>query len=347
MITSLHITNFQSHGNSSLEFCPGVNVIVGESDSGKTAILRALRWLAWNRPGGDSFRSSWGGNTSVGVWLENALIVREKIKTENLYRLDDGVFKAFGTEVPQEIQDLLNIDEINFQQQLERPFLLDDSPGVVAAHFNKIAHLDSIDQAFQLVQKWTRQLGQDIISNEKRIEEYESALVQYDNLPEMEQAIESAEGQAKQINRAVDQCRQLDDLLMRLSKVTEQIEKESALLPLSELVNSAITLRQACVEKDQENAKLAHTIRKLRRVEAELSQHAHLLAAETDTNAVLQRWEESKVVEQQIYNLSILIKKCQNTARRLKEAEIAEMEAQQDFDTCMPDVCPLCGQEVK
>jgi len=56
MIKYLQIQNFQSHKDSLLEFDPGVNVIVGSSDSGKTAVIRALRWLVWNRPSGDAFR---------------------------------------------------------------------------------------------------------------------------------------------------------------------------------------------------------------------------------------------------------------------------------------------------
>ena len=61
MIQSLQINNFQSHKYSVMELHKGVNVIIGPSDSGKTTILRALRWLVWNRPSGDAFRSDWGG----------------------------------------------------------------------------------------------------------------------------------------------------------------------------------------------------------------------------------------------------------------------------------------------
>jgi exonuclease SbcC len=198
MLTSLHITNFQSHKESHLEFNPGVNVIIGESDSGKTAILRALRWVLTNRPGGDSFRSSWGGDTSIGIWTENNLIVREKIGTNNIYRLGDTEFKAFGTEVPEEIQDALNMNEINVQNQLDLPFLLRDSPGQVAAHFNKIAHLDAIDKSMQLIEKWTRALNQQLKDNESNLLQQQESLTEYSYLPEMEKVIEDAEWVEKQ-----------------------------------------------------------------------------------------------------------------------------------------------------
>ena len=67
MIKKIQIQNFQSHKETTLKLDPGVNIIVGTTDSGKTSILRALRWVIWNRPSGDDFRSWWGGNTSVEV----------------------------------------------------------------------------------------------------------------------------------------------------------------------------------------------------------------------------------------------------------------------------------------
>src|SRR5512133_726261 len=157
MIKSLAILNFQSHEKSKLDFSPGVNVIVGSSDSGKTAIIRALRWIIWNRPSGDSIRSNWGGATNVLLETEEGIIRRAKDKTDQ-YELKlqggkDLVFKAFGTSVPQEIADFLNINEINLQGQLDAPFLLSESPGAVALHFNKVARLDKIDTGLQNIQR--------------------------------------------------------------------------------------------------------------------------------------------------------------------------------------------------
>ena len=37
MISSVHIKNFQKHKDLSLEFTPGINVITGKSDAGKSA----------------------------------------------------------------------------------------------------------------------------------------------------------------------------------------------------------------------------------------------------------------------------------------------------------------------
>lgn len=44
-IKKLVVDNFQSHEHTEVEFGPGLNVIVGPSDHGKSALVRALRWL--------------------------------------------------------------------------------------------------------------------------------------------------------------------------------------------------------------------------------------------------------------------------------------------------------------
>jgi exonuclease SbcC len=53
MIDHVAIKNFQSHKNTNIDFQRnGVNVIVGTSDQGKSAILRAILWAVNNRPMG-------------------------------------------------------------------------------------------------------------------------------------------------------------------------------------------------------------------------------------------------------------------------------------------------------
>ncbi|WP_035425703.1 AAA family ATPase, partial [Halalkalibacterium ligniniphilum] len=54
-INTVRLENFQSHLDTSIDFSTGLNVIVGQSDSGKTSILRAIRWVLYNQPRGTDF----------------------------------------------------------------------------------------------------------------------------------------------------------------------------------------------------------------------------------------------------------------------------------------------------
>jgi exonuclease SbcC len=152
MIKTLHIANFQSHKDTLIEFDPGVNIIVGASDSGKTAIIRALRWLITNRPSGDAFRSMWGGDTSV--MMDN--ITRVKGKNKNGYTYDENEYQAAGADVPESVAQALNFSDLSWQGQMDSPFLLSASSGEVARALNEVADLDKIDSTLSNANRMIR-----------------------------------------------------------------------------------------------------------------------------------------------------------------------------------------------
>jgi AAA15 family ATPase/GTPase len=207
MIQSLEILNFQSHEKTSLTFHPGVNIIVGETDKGKTAIIRALRWVVWNRPSGDSIRSNWGGKTMVRLETEEGLVVRSKDKVDKylLGILEKKIleFKAFGTSVPEEINEFLNINEINLQEQLDVHFLLGKgwTPGSIAAHFNKVANISKIDSSTSNVNKKITKLESDIKYDKEQVIEKQTALLSFDYLDTAESLLEVLEEQETRLTK--------------------------------------------------------------------------------------------------------------------------------------------------
>ena len=50
MFTRLEIKNFQSHKNTTIDFDKNINSICGETDNGKSAVIRAIKWIVENRP---------------------------------------------------------------------------------------------------------------------------------------------------------------------------------------------------------------------------------------------------------------------------------------------------------
>ncbi|KKL65606.1 hypothetical protein LCGC14_2153280, partial [marine sediment metagenome] len=243
-LTSIHLENFQSHEETFLELSPGVNVIIGPSDSGKTSIVRALRWLTWNRPGGEAFRSSWGGDTSVTVCLDKTMVRRERKKNHNMYYIDDHVYEAFGSEVPSDVVKLLNLDSVNLQQQLDRPFLLDTPPGQVAHYLNEVAHLDVIDRALQRLAKWIRGIESDIrthTSNQERLGEAQSS---FDYLPNMEKTIERLEEQEGTLREKQDKHRKLGETIDQALRVNTKLDTIRPLLDLDPLVDVALEHRK-------------------------------------------------------------------------------------------------------
>lgn len=149
MLEKVVIKNFQKHKNLEVQFVPGVTTIVGDTNAGKSAILRLLRWVALNRLHGTAESYiRWGADDMAGIlYFDNHKLIRRRGKGGNLYKLDGKEFKAFGHDVPPEIADLLAVSPDNFQRQLDPQFWLTESSGQIAKHLNAIVNLEVIDAA--------------------------------------------------------------------------------------------------------------------------------------------------------------------------------------------------------
>lgn len=347
MINSICIKHFQSHQDSELKLHPGVNAIVGPSDSGKTAIIRALRWVTWNRPSGDAFRSSWGGDTTVDVTMPEGAVQRVRTNKDNMYVLDGHLeLKATGTTVPEEVQNLLQLDTINLQQQLDRPFLLDDSPGAVAAHFNRIAHLDRIDEATAIVQKWVRDIEQDIKAETKNVEALQADLEHFAYLGEMENAVEALEQDERAVRGWQGQINALTRHLSEISQIDQALDEYLPMIGMGNSVDSILTLYEERKAHQEKIERLDNLLEAIEDSSEQITQHQKILSTEKPIDALLkvidQRREESFQCKR--------LQRCLGTLKRvneeIKETQMLFKNLEEKFKKEMPAVCPLCGQEV-
>ena len=118
LLKRIELKNFQSHEYSDIYLHDKVNVIIGPSDSGKTAIIRGVKWVLFNEPSGNDFMRKGTNDTSVTLYFSNNLIVkRGRTKSKNYYELTlpTGTverFEGFGREVPEEVKELTVIKKV-------------------------------------------------------------------------------------------------------------------------------------------------------------------------------------------------------------------------------------------
>ncbi len=146
MLEKLLIQNFQAHSRLCINFDKGVTTIVGPSDVGKSAILRALRWVCLNTPGGDAFVRTGTKGAVVRLVIDGHTIERRRGGDVNTYRLDDDEYKAFGRNVPDPIAELLNTGDVCWQGQHDPPFWFAETAGEVSRQLNSIVNLGIIDK---------------------------------------------------------------------------------------------------------------------------------------------------------------------------------------------------------
>lgn len=192
MIEKICIHNFQSHKSTTIELSPKVNTLQGNSDCGKSAVLRALHWLMFS-PSGDYFISDWArkGKTvsapcEVIVNVDGHEVIRRRDKDFNGYILDGEVFEATRNSVPKKILDILRLGDVNVQRQLDPPFLLSMSSGEVSRYINNLVDLSRIDEWTTAANSRERKLKQDIESLTEREDKARSEVDRYSFLPNLD-----------------------------------------------------------------------------------------------------------------------------------------------------------------
>lgn len=352
MIEKLTICNFQSHKLTEINFCDGVNAIVGLSDSGKSAVLRALTWVLTNKPTGADFMSSWaterGSKTEVVLEMSDGTIVtRGRTASDNYYFLniknqDVLEFRAFGQDVPEEIKQALNVNDVNIQPQLEAPFLLSASPGDVAKTLNRIVNLDVIDTAVSSIRKKKLAADHELKSEEARLSEIEEQAHNLEYLEEMEREVLDVAEIDKSLQRDKKMQSSLDsvagkmiDLISSLQKLEKfkQMKKDVDVLDvLSEKMQSCVVLRSSLVKICDSQEKIIRRIDNIPTWDGAVPLIDEILILSEDLDVQNEKADSlDSSIEKQVKMKGYLQK---------------IIETIDDLKGQLPDTCPLCGGEM-
>lgn len=248
MIQKVQITNFQSHHSTNLEFSSGVNSIIGASDSGKSAVLRAINWVINNKPQGTSFitRGKKTNKASVSIFLDSGVkIGRVRGVSENTYSIEtkNGVkeFAAFRGETPDEVHEILDFNELNFQYQMDAPFLLSDTGGEVARFFNKLISLESIDRGHANAEKKRREVMTNMTTYQKMKKDLTEELSKFELIPELEESIKTGEELEYKMGELSLRKQAIYKQIRLISQTNELLQSMDAsiLNKLTDLVGSA------------------------------------------------------------------------------------------------------------
>lgn len=265
-LKEIAISNFQSHGSTVLSLDPGMNVIVGPSDSGKTAIIRAIRWVLYNEPQGDQYVKNGEDHTWVQLTFSNGLIVkRARIKTKNSYDItyegQSTHYEGFGNTVPPQIQELTHIERVkihkntekalNLSSQLEQPFLLTESPLIKAEALGVLNVANEIDEASTKLRGDRKEADREITRIEKEREEKKELLARFDYLQEEKKQLDRTETILKEIENKKNKIDQWTQYQKDWQNLTSESEKFQKILRQTENTAALITIWEKLVEKDR------------------------------------------------------------------------------------------------
>lgn len=234
MITKVILENFQAHEYSEINLTEGVNVISGASDQGKSSVIRAIKWVAENRPSGFAFKKDGSkGPTRVTLELDNGnTVIKERTNSEHFYHIKyvdgrkDVILKALRTDVPDEIKNILNFGEYNIQSQTDGAFLIDTTSGEAARMLNVLSGISIIDSVLKETNKRIRDRKAAKEANESLLKEAKLKLVSFKNLDKAKKLFDEAKEIYNDKEENLEGWKQLTALIYNYG-VLEAQEKEA------------------------------------------------------------------------------------------------------------------------
>lgn len=218
---TLGIANFQSIGQLKMPLGK-LTIIVGPSNSGKSALVRALKMLLWNSTSPSYVRV---GSASASVVLETAHAVVKlqrgpspvgaKYTIVSAEHPQGAEYPKAGKDVPADVARLLHIpppnegSSLNFAGQFDRPFLLDDSGARVARLLGELTNVTLIFEAVREAIRRQREQGRLLTVRQADLETVKLELAEHADLPQRLAAIKQAEASVAALQQVEEKAGRL------------------------------------------------------------------------------------------------------------------------------------------
>jgi len=269
MLEIMEVINFQKWKKKRVVFDPYCTTFIGPTDSGKSALaVRALFWLCLNRPQGDEFITNGEEQCEVRLKVDGHRVVRKKGKGNNLYVINKQRRKAFGTGTPEDIQKLLNVDELNFQRQLDSPLWFFETAGSVARELNRIVRLDIIDSTTTRIASRVRRNKERFDLCNEQLEEAVKKQKELDWSLEANKEIEKIDKLKEELEDLNKKERNLENIL---EEIKEQQEIREIKIPTKEIKEIEELIEEMKVA-DREEEKLNNLLEEIKEQQKELCQ---------------------------------------------------------------------------
>ncbi|MBT9258230.1 MAG: AAA family ATPase [Clostridiales bacterium] len=262
------IEGFQSHDHTAIELSPTLTVLTGPSDSGKSAVIRAIRWVFHNAPSGDAFLRFNQGPARVSLTFSDGVtITRERSGKTNRYILslpgeEPRVFEGFGRDVPEPVRDVLPQSAYHIQGQLEAPFFLGLPPSQQAEMLGRINGMNILTRAAKEARRLALRAREEAQRQKETRDRLQTALSAYQDLDQEEVLLEKIEALLAALEATDAQARVLSDLQARALRLMEErrmIETRLEELPLAALhaARDALSRAEDILRKSEALRRLA------------------------------------------------------------------------------------------
>lgn len=243
MIKSIHLENYMAHKDTTIELAPGVTVITGPNNVGKSAVVEAIRYVVQNPPPKHVIRHG-AKHAIVRLELDSGEIVEwHRSDKTAFYKIiqregDDPqgdwkeeAYRKLGREVPEDIRALLRLDQVKTEgddidlhigDQRRPIFLLDKAGSQAAAFFAASTEADYLIRMQQALKRRTDTAKASRKELSKTCDQTRAELSRYTPLDDLEADLRVAEQSYQRIKEIKQSLPLLGDSIQTLTATAEE-----------------------------------------------------------------------------------------------------------------------------
>lgn len=356
MIRRISLVNFQNHEESTLTLNPGVNVIRGENDQGKSAVIKALVWAATNRPQGSGFRKRGlikSEETSVTIELDNGIVRRVRDGGDlNQYEVTAGdsapvYLKALRTDVPAEVSAVLDMNAVNFQRQYDGFFLIGQSGGEVARELNQAVGLGLIDSVLSRAAARVGSAKSRMAACRDARDVAREELERFGDVSGLSAKADALETHAARIEGLHDDVGSIASSIQSIKVADETMARSKALMVHASKLRAIQKENEEADALYEEISQLEQLVKELHALEV-MQRFAPTKEAKNTMNECLKLSLIVSNAARDYKNLGIAIISLESDTRTLGLLRSRVESATEDLKTAMSELkhCPTCGTKL-
>lgn len=336
IFTKMELENFQCHEKTTLEFDKRLNVIVGESDKGKSSIIRAFEFVFGEAASAAKEYIRYGADyASVKLYMDNGIIVERRVEKKsngfngyNIYSPIDGKWVKSNTKNTPAIQELLGysqmvIDEkthfsINFLNQDDNHFFIgrNTTPTMKAKIIGTVYKTHYADSVLRDLENDFKKSNAQLIAKREDVKRYQDevdCMVHVEPLGEVvekaKQLLQQIEEKQQKLQVMKERKASLDRLQHKITKYESYCKASSKLLSQKQQMDNAHLLHQSIQLKRDKFAKLVHDRKSGVLMSAYMKRLKPFLEKGSDIEKTITQYRRYQLLQEKKHHVDALLNK--------------------------------------
>jgi len=365
------IDNFQIIDHAEIELTPGMTVLVGPTDSGKSAIFRAIKSAVFNASGTDFIQQ---GQNKAEVKFEfdgNEIVWEKDAKSSSptTYYLNGQTLTKVGRTQVDEVADLIRLKEIelarskepiNFWEQMTPPFLMDKTPAQLFEFMSISSEEQNLSDILREMRSDSNSISKDVTKVEGSIEtltnvkteeeEFLNSLEGFDDLFSEILDLEDEVVLYSEVSELVTEIRKIEsayaDSKQKSDSLTQTLTKK--ITPVYDITDTMIDdyseLETLTTEIDTITTKKAKMEKQIKTID-NISKQVDIADIKTRISQLDKQEQKKQSLAELVTEADTLSSKISQTLSSLSDTKEALEDTEKELTEF--DVCPFCGSRLK